>query len=405
MIDSSRSASKVGLALAGGGPEGSIYEIGAIRALDEALDGIDFNDLHIYVGVSAGAFISSCLVNNLSTAQMCRAIIKHEPGEHPFVPETFMSPAVGEFVRGGIKIPRLFVEGLWELIRHPGDRRLLEPLSRLARALPVGIFRSDPLRAYLETIFAKPGRSDDFRKLHRKLVVVATDLDSGRPTRFGEPGLDHIPISRAVQASTALPGLYPPVEIEGRHYVDGVLLKTVHASVALEAGADLVICVNPIVPVDTIRTVELGIMKRGRLTDHGLPTVLAQTFRTIIHSRMGAGFAAYETKYADRDVLVFEPRRDDYSMFFSNIFSYSNRKSVCEHAYRSTRSKLLRNHRRLEPILARHGITLRTDILEDQDRDLWESVRLHEPRRPSTSHVKERLDKALARIEDFIAAG
>ena len=99
MIDSSRSVSKVGLALAGGGPEGSIYEIGAVRALDEALDGIDFNDLHLYVGVSAGAFIASCLVNNLSTAQMCRAIIKHEPGEHPFVPETFMSPAVGEFVR------------------------------------------------------------------------------------------------------------------------------------------------------------------------------------------------------------------------------------------------------------------------------------------------------------------
>lgn len=404
MIDSSRSVSKVGLALAGGGPEGSIYEIGAVRALDEALDGIDFNDLHLYVGVSAGAFIASCLVNNLSTAQMCRAIIKHEPGEHPFVPETFMSPAVGEFVRGGIKIPRLFIEGLWDVIRHPGDRRLLEPLSRLARALPVGLFRSEPLRVYLEKIFSKPGRSDDFRKLRRKLVVVATDLDSGRPIRFGEPGLDHIPVSKAVQASTALPGLYPPVEIEGRHYVDGVLLKTVHASVALDAGADLVICVNPIVPVDTIRSVELGIMQRGRLTDRGLPTVLAQTFRTIIHSRMGAGLSAYETKYSDRDVLVFEPRRDDYSMFFSNVFSYSNRKTVCEHAYRSTRRKLWRNRRRLEPVFARHGITLRTDILEDPDRDLWESVRLHEPRRPSTSHVKERLDRALARVEDFIAA-
>ena len=404
MIDSSRSVSKVGLALAGGGPEGSIYEIGAVRALDEALDGIDFNDLHLYVGVSAGAFIASCLVNNLSTAQMCRAIIKHEPGEHPFVPETFMSPAVGEFVRGGIKIPRLFIEGLWDVVRHPGDRRLLEPLSRLARALPVGLFRSEPLRVYLEKIFSKPGRSDDFRKLRRKLVVVATDLDSGRPIRFGEPGLDHIPVSKAVQASTALPGLYPPVEIEGRHYVDGVLLKTVHASVALDAGADLVICVNPIVPVDTIRSVELGIMQRGRLTDRGLPTVLAQTFRTIIHSRMGAGLSAYETKYSDRDVLVFEPRRDDYSMFFSNVFSYSNRKTVCEHAYRSTRRKLWRNRRRLEPVFARHGITLRTDILEDPDRDLWESVRLHEPRRPSTSHVKERLDRALARVEDFIAA-
>ena len=61
---------KIGLALAGGGLEGAIYEIGALRALDEALDGFDFNDAHIYVGVSAGAFLAACLANNLTTAQM-----------------------------------------------------------------------------------------------------------------------------------------------------------------------------------------------------------------------------------------------------------------------------------------------------------------------------------------------
>jgi NTE family protein len=403
VIESARSPSRVGLALAGGGPEGSIYEIGAVRALDEALDGIDFNDLDTYVGVSAGAFISACLANNLTTAQMCRAIVKHEPGEHPFVPETFLSPAVGEFVKGGMKVPKLFLDGIWDVLRRPRARRLTEPLARLARALPVGVFRSEPLRAYLAKIFSKPGRSDDFRRLRRRLIVVATDLDSGRPVRFGEPGLDHIPISTAVQASTALPGLYPPVVIEGRHYVDGVLLKTVHASVALDAGAELVICVNPIVPVDTIRSVELGIMRRGRLADHGLPTVLAQTFRTIIHSRMGAGLSAYETRYSDRDVLVFEPRRDDYTMFFSNVFSFANRKAVCEHAYLSTRRKLWRNRRRLEPLLDRYGIRLRTDLLEDPNRDLWESVRLHERRPAATSHVKSRLDKALARVEELIA--
>jgi hypothetical protein len=145
-------------------------------------------------------------------------------------------------------------------------------------------------------------------------------------------------------------------------------------------------------------------MRRGRLSERGLPTVLAQTFRTIIHSRMGAGLSAYETRYTDRDVLVFEPRRDDYTMFFSNVFSFANRKAVCEHAYRSTRRKLWRNRRRLQPILARHGITLRTDLLEDPDRDLWESVRLHQRRRPSSSHVKARLDKALARVEEVIAS-
>ena len=406
MIVSGRSPAKIGLALAGGGPAGSIYEIGAIRALDEAIEGVDFNDLDVSVGVSAGAFITACLANNLSTAQLCRAIVKAEPGEHPFVPENFLSPAFGTMFRSGLKVPKLLTEALWEMIRHPLDTSLFEPMTRLSRALPVGIFNNDPVRAYLKKIFSMHGRTDDFRKLRRKLIVVATDHDSGRPVRFGEPGLDHVPISTAVLASTALPGLYPPVLIDDRYYVDGVLLKTVHASVALEDGADLVLCVNPIVPVDTIRSVEQGVMRRGQLVDRGLPTVLAQTFRTLVHSRMGAGLAAYETKYADRDVLVFEPQRDDYHMFFTNVFSFANRKKVCEHAYRSTRRKLWRNRKRMAPILERHGLILRADELEDENRDLWESVELNvRRRRRSASPIKERLDKALAQIEALVTEG
>lgn len=406
MIVSDRSPAKIGLALAGGGPAGSIYEIGAIRALDEAIEGIDFNDLDVYVGVSAGAFITSCLANSLSTAQLCRAIVKPEPGEHPFVPENFLSPAIGQMVRSGLKVPRLLTEAIWEMLRHPIDTSILEPITRLSRALPVGIFNNEPVRTYLKKIFSMHGRTDDFRQLRRKLVLVATDLDSGRPVCFGEPGLDHVPISTAVLASTALPGLYPPVLIDDRFYVDGVLLKTVHASVALEDGADLVLCVNPIVPVDTIRSVEQGVMRRGQLVDRGLPTVLAQTFRTLVHSRMGAGLAAYETKYADRDVLVFEPQRDDYHMFFTNVFSFANRKKVCEHAYLSTRRKLWRNRNRMAPVLERHGLKLRTDELEDQNRDLWESVELNtRRRRRSASHIKERLDKALTQIEALVADG
>ena len=399
MITSCRAETSVGLALAGGGPAGSIYEIGAVRALDEALDGVDFNDLSIYVGVSAGAFIASCLANGLTTAQLCRAIVKPEPGEHPFVPENFLSPALGHLARSGSRLPRLAVEMLWSAVRNPTDLSLFDSLTRLSRALPVGLFDNENIRDYLSKIFSRPGRTDDFRKLRRKLVLVATDLDSGRAVRFGEPGLDHVPISSAVQASTALPGLYPPVEIEGRHYVDGVLLKTMHASVALEEGAQLVLCVNPIVPVDTIRSVELGVMRRGRLADRGLPAVLSQTFRTIIHSRMGVGLAAYERKYVDRDVLVFEPRRDDYGMFFSNIFSFAKRKAVVEHAYRSTRLKLWRNRHRIGPILDRHGISLRTDLLEDPDADLWTSVRLNERRRRSQLPVTSRLNETLRQIE------
>ncbi len=56
-------APRIALALAGGGPLGAIYEIGALCALDEALDGLHFNRLHHYVGVSAGGFIAAGLAS------------------------------------------------------------------------------------------------------------------------------------------------------------------------------------------------------------------------------------------------------------------------------------------------------------------------------------------------------
>ncbi|HYN19815.1 MAG TPA: patatin-like phospholipase family protein [Thermoanaerobaculia bacterium] len=393
--------SKVGLALAGGGPEGAIYEIGVLRALDEALEGVDFTNLHVYVGVSAGAFINANLANNINTAQMCRAIVSQEPGEHPFVPETFFTPAVDELWKRACMVPGLLAEAVGDYLANFRRRTLFDSLFRLSRALPVALFDNEPIKEYLEKIYNIKGRTDDFRRLGKHLVVVAADFESGQPVRFGEPGFDHVPISRAVQASGALPGLYPPVEIDGRLYVDGVLLKTLHASVALEAGADLVICVNPIVPVDTVRAVEAGTMKRGSLLTRGLPTVMSQTFRTMIHSRLEVGMAAYERKFQGADVVLIQPERDDYLMFFTNIFGFAERRTVAQHAYDSTRRYLLQNIDRLGPVFARHGLKLRRDVLE-QPRDLWTGVweghRRHGERHSRNPTVRQ-LDDALSRLE------
>jgi len=400
---------RVGLALAGGAPEGTVYEIGALRALDEALAGVDWNDLFVYVGVSSGAVLAACLANGVTPAQMCRVLVGEEPGEPPFLADTFLRPSPA-IARGARALPGLLVEALWRYVRHPGQHTLLESLTLLSRALPAGFFDNEPLREYLAEVFARAGRSDDFRQLARRLVVVAVDLDSGQAVHFGDPGFDHVPISRAVQASAALPGLFPPVAIDGRHYVDGILLKTVHASVALAAGADLVLCVNPIVPVDTARAVEAGLLDRGTLLEHGLPTVLSQTFRTLIHSRLEVGMAAYGSKFEHADVVLLEPERDDYLMFFTNIFGFAERRAVCEHAYHATLRTLAARRAELAPILARHGIALRDEVLDDERRSLWGGLGLTAPARGTRpprgdgAAVVRRVDEAASRLERLLAA-
>ncbi|NJL28507.1 MAG: patatin family protein [Thermoanaerobaculia bacterium] len=377
----------VGLALAGGASEGAIYEIGAIRALDEAIEGLDLNHLGVYVGVSAGGFLVACLANGLDTAQMCRAIVKTEPGEHPFVPEIFFQPALREYGRRLASVPKLLGEAIGSYVTRR-EKRLLDALTVLGRTLPVALFDNEAVREYVSKIFSIKGRTDDFRRLDRRLVVVATDLESAESTRFGEPGWDHVPISRAVQASTALPGLYTPVEINGRYYVDGVLLKTMHASVAIEAGAKLVFCVNPVVPVDLRPAERVNRFPRGFLAHRGLAAVLSQTAKTLIRSRMEMGLRAYDSRYPDADIVLVEPRRDDYENFFSNIFSFASRRAVCARAYQATRQHLLERKDEIGPILEKHGLRLRVEALEGE-RDLWVSVGLPEV----SSHESARADR------------
>ncbi|MEM7582703.1 MAG: patatin-like phospholipase family protein [Acidobacteriota bacterium] len=374
---SNKLAPPIGLALAGGAPGGAIYEIGAMRALDEAIDGFDLTQCGTYVGVSAGAFLTACLANGLRTDQQVRAIVKREPDEHPFRPEIFFKPAVKEVGRRVLQAPSLLGGALRDYVTRK-EKRLIDALTVLGRSLPVGIFDNDPVRDYVERIFSIKGRTDDFTQLDRKLTVVTTDLESGESMRFGYLGSPHVPISVAVQASTALPGLYPPVEINGRHYVDGILLKTMHASVALEAGAELVFCINPLVPVDTRSAVQQNLLRSAPVSRRGLPAVLSQAVRTLIHSRMNLGLKAYDSDYPDADVILIEPPRDDYEDFFSNIFSFSSRRAVVEHAFDATRRNLMARRKEIEPVLARHGLQLNVDFLHDAQTDVWKSVGLPE---------------------------
>jgi predicted acylesterase/phospholipase RssA len=250
--------------------------------------------------------------------------------------------------------------------------------------MPIGIFDNRAVDAFLAQLFAAPGRTNDFRKLRNKLFLVATNLDSGESVTFGAPGRDHVPISRAIEASSALPGLFPPVEIDGEHYLDGALNKTLHASVALEEGVTLLLCVNPLVPFDASAATRSGRLTIAKMNQRGLPLVLAQTFRAIIHSRMQVGMEKYQRQYPHADILLFEPDREDADMFFANIFSYAQRKRLCELAFATTRQSLLARAEVMAPAWKRHGLTLDLERLADQTRRVTDTLNDPRPLHPNT---------------------
>ena len=363
----------VGLALAGGGPLGGIYEVGALLALTDSLEGVDLTDLDVYVGVSSGGFVAAALANGISPAQMYRLFID-DGADAALTPEIFLRPAFSEFRLRAALLPRLAGRAALQYLRDPFRRGLMESLATLSHALPTGMFDNRAVGKFLEHLFAAPGRTNDFRKLGRKLFLVATNLDTGAPVTFGGAGRDQVPISIAIEASAALPGMFPPVVIDGEHYVDGALNKTLHASVALDAGVELLLCINPLVPFDASRAERDDRLTGAKLNEGGLPIVLSQTFRAIIHSRMKVGMEKYRREFPHADVVLFEPDREDADMFFASIFSYSQRRRLCAAAYEKTRQNLIARADFLAPQLARHGISLRHERLADRHRSVHDAV-------------------------------
>ena len=392
---------RIALALSGGGPLGAIYEIGALCALDESLHGLSFTELDHYVGVSAGGFIAAGLANGMTPRELCAAFIENDDqASEVFDPAWLMVPAYGEFLRRGIMLPGLLASAAWRATF--GRKSLVNALEALGPALPTGVFSNDEIDTRLAALFSKPGRTNDFRQLRTRLTLVATNLDSGDAAPFGRPGWDHVPISKAVQASSALPGLFPPVEIDRHYYVDGALKKTMHAGVALDDGVDLMFCLNPLVPFNATRAPALAmnqrVMRRGlpaekqaipRIVNGGLPAVMSQTFRSMIHSRLELGMKHYAHAYPGTDIVLLEPDARDTEMFLANTFSYRQRRELAEHAYQNTRQMLRSRKTTLAATLARHGVSLNLDVLEDPRRHLVAE-------RPAATRV----GRAIASLED-----
>ncbi|WP_277928868.1 patatin-like phospholipase family protein [Luteimonas aquatica] len=395
-----RPPARIGLAIAGGGPIGGMYELGALRALDEALEGLDLNDLDGYVGVSSGAFLAAGLANRISTDEMCRVFITGDSRDIQFRPDTFLRPALYEYLQRAASLPRLTLDWWRSLLLDPRNARWSDIIERFGGLVPTGLFDNSEVERFMREVFSRRGRSNDFRELPNKLFVVAVELDNGEAVVFGGEGWDDVPISQAVQASAALPGLYPPVELRGRHYVDGALRRTMHASVLLERGIDLLIGINPLVPFNGNGKGRKANAGHYSLAEAGLPAVLSQTFRSLLQSRMQVGLAKYAQQYPDVDQLVFEANSDDGELFHTNLFSFASRRRVCQQAYRHTLDELRRRADELRPVLAAHGLRLREEILDDAHRTILSGLA---PLPPRGTETTARLRRALEDTERVIA--
>ena len=210
-------------------------------------------------------------------------------------------------------------------------------------------------------MLADAGRANDFRLLDRELYITATDLDTTERIVFGEKGWSDVPVSKAIECSTALPIVYKPVELKGRQMVDGGIRSTTNVDIAVERGAKFIVVVNPIVPFvnDFEKTIPTMFGTRvRRVSDMGLPAIANQAFRLMAHARLHQAVELWREKYPGVDIILVEPEPNDELMFGTPIMDYSRRLRIARHGFESVTAKLAQDYDHFEEIAKRHGLEI-----------------------------------------------
>lgn len=186
---------KVTLVLSGGGLRG-LAHVGVLKAI-RAL-GIP---VHEYLGTSMGSIICSLAAGGMDIEDMERLALDLKS-------EDILDLSLSHFVRTALR----------------------------ARSL----YKGERLQQYIERIVP----IDSFKLLDKPLLVNSVELGRGEEVFWGSEGFDDIPVHDAVYGSCALPGLFPPLEVNGLQYVDGGILTNLAVRMARQRNADLIIAVN-----------------------------------------------------------------------------------------------------------------------------------------------------------------
>ena len=354
--------SRTALVLGGGGFTGGVYEIGALRALDLLAVNRTVNQFDVYVGTSAGSFLAALTANGVTPEEMMRVVNQQVPTPFRDVDRgTLMRPNALEFAQSAALMPLRMLGLARTFLGQIRSTSLIDVAVGLAEALPSGLYDSSGIEGYLETVLGDPDRVNDFRLLENELFLPATDLDTCERIVLGGAEWDDVPISRAVAASTALPMVYKPVEIKGRHLVDGGLRSTTNVDVAVEAGAKFVIVVNPLVPyVNDFQKVipTMWGSRVRRVRDMGFPQVGYQAFKLIAHQRLHEAVARWKEQYPGVDIILIEPDPNDELMFETNILNYTRRVEIARHGFESVTLKLASDYDEIKAVCAKHGIEI-----------------------------------------------
>jgi NTE family protein len=312
---------RVGLVLGGGGILGGAWLVGALHALVEAT-GWDPAAARYIVGTSAGSVLSSLVAEGLPTWFM----VHHQSGgdvegmtdrfgdriRHADEGSRRLRTWSGQIPRPVLGSPGLALRTAVKPWRYP-------PTTALTGWVGRGFLSTDEVGRMVRTV-VQEGWSQ-----HPNLWIVALDYATGRRVVFGRKGSPEAHLWQAVEASCAIPGLYRPVPIGGRLYVDGGVWSPSNLDLLAKADVDTVVALNPMSSLAP-----------------GLPTTILERIERRVRASSGRrlGREARRLRARGVRVLLVQPESEDLDAMGVNLMDPTRRADVLETAVGTVAKRL-----------------------------------------------------------------
>ncbi len=308
------------LVLSGGATKAFYFHLGVLKVLQ-------LHDITSIVGSSAGAVLGGFIASGATVEELVTSLYQKRVYLPKFDAWIKTLTSTMLFRPNFIDIGRQSVQTAYDSFRFILSLPWLANRDITADAIDTLLQSQSHVTSFfdaiaLENLFKSLLPSMDFSETEIDLYLTGTCLDDRKRGVFNSIYdfedeencfMTDVPINKAVRASSAIPGMFEPVKIKGKYYIDGEVKQTLSADIGVRL-ADRVIISHTYQPV--------MLPSGSSVRDLGWVNILKQSLSIIFYERINVWRKIYEQQNPGKEIIWIQPQPDDIDFFLAPEFSF-----------------------------------------------------------------------------------